>query len=276
VSKTDVFASHFLRKVGEAIEVLLERSARPLQLILVPELEEIEERRADVAFPDHACPRVGWQETSVFAMRSPGTDPDDDAPGATTRHLVARLRSGGDGEFRELYERIAPSLWAWTRVRVGSGRRSALEPEDLLQEVWLRAIEALPRFDPEGPSFRAWIFGIAKNVAFEIRRRRTANSMAFASESNSAVLQSWPDVVTSIRSRLSKDESVQLLLDHLATLEPVDRKLLIHCGFEDVPCNQAAVRLGLSPEAATKRWQRLRGRLREGPLAELLEVGRDG
>ena len=44
----------------------------------------------------------------------------------------------------------------------------------------------------------------------------------------------------------------------------------MHCGLEDMPCTLAAVRLGLGVEAVTKRWQRLRARLREGGAAGLL------
>jgi hypothetical protein len=47
--------------------------------------------------------------------------------------------------------------------------------------------------------------------------------------------------------------------------------LVIHCGLEGVPCTLAATRLGLGAEAATKRWQRLRSRLRTSAFAELIE-----
>jgi len=200
-------------------------------------------------------------------MQAEERDPEGIEPAGRTHLLVARLRSGENDTFRELYERIAPSLCAWARLRLSPERGTALEPEDLLQEVWLRAIESLASFEPERASFRAWIFGIAKHVAYEAGHRRPAATLlAFAS------LEMWPDVATSIRSRLARDESVRMLVEHVSTLDPIDRMLLIHCGLEDVPCAEAAVRLGVEADAATKRWQRLRARLREDRFSELLEA----
>lgn len=199
-------------------------------------------------------------------MRPDERDPGRTEPAGRTRDLAARLRAGQAESFRELYEHLAPSLWAWARIRLSPDKAVALEPEDVLQEVWLRAIEALPDFDPERASFRAWIFGIAKNVAYEAARRHPSSASA------SAALAEWPELVTSIRSRLARDESVQMLVDHVASLDPVDRMLLVHCGLEDLPCGQAAVRLGISADAATKRWQRLRARLRQDRFADLLSA----
>ena len=54
-------------------------------------------------------------------------------------------------------------------------------------------------------------------------------------------------------------------LAQAGALEEVDRMLLIHCGLEDETCAQAAVKLGLSEDAAVKRWQRLKAKLRELP-----------
>ena len=85
-----------------------------------------------------------------------------------------------------------------------------------------------------------------------------------------AALNAWPDVATSIRSRMARDESVSKLVEHVASIDEVDRKVLIHCGLEDMPCALAAVRLGMGVEAVTKRWQRLRARLRTSGVEALL------
>lgn len=169
-------------------------------------------------------------------------------------------------DFRSLYEDLAPSLYAWARLRMGS---ASLDPDDLLQEVWIRALQHGAEFDPAKGSFRGWIFGIAKHVFLEALRRRPVRRDA-TQASAAMALDAWPDVATSIRSRLARDESVQRLVDHVATIDDLDRKVLLHCGLEDMPCTLAAVRLGIGVEAVTKRWQRLRARLRTDGVEALL------
>jgi len=187
-----------------------------------------------------------------------------------TRSLALRARDGELHGFRDLYERIAPSLYAWAKIRSKPDQGLALEPEDLLQEVWLRAYEHLGDFDATQASFRSWIFGIAKNVAYETWRRR-ASAPAQASPSTEAALDEWPSVSTSVRTRMVRDESVVRFMEYLDAFDPVDRMLLVHCGMEDVSSHVAATRLGMGREAVIKRWKRLRERLRGSPFLELLQ-----
>ena len=190
-----------------------------------------------------------------------------------TRSLALRARDGELHGFRDLYERIAPSLYAWAKIRSKPDQGLALEPEDLLQEVWLRAYEHLGDFDATQASFRSWIFGIAKNVAYEAWRRGASAASAAGGSMGSGglALEAWPAVSTSIRSRMARDESVRRLMHELEGFDPVDRMLLVHCGMEDVSSHVAATRLGMGREAVIKRWKRLRERLRGSPFLELLQ-----
>ena len=58
----------------------------------------------------------------------------------------------------------------------------------------------------------------------------------------------------------------------MAGFDPVDRMLLVHCGMEGSECSFVATRIGITADAATKRWQRLRARLGQQPFAALLEL----
>lgn len=202
-------------------------------------------------------------------VESSEDDPTD------TRRLVARVRSGDVLGFRALYERLAPSLYAWARVRSKPSQGISIEPEDLLQEVWLRAFESLEEYDAARASFRSWIFGIAKNVAYEAWRRGASAASAAGGSMGSGglALEAWPAVSTSIRSRMARDESVNRLMHELEGFDPVDRMLLVHCGMEDVPSTVVATRLGMGKDAVAKRWLRLRERVRTSTFAELLDLG---
>jgi RNA polymerase sigma-70 factor (ECF subfamily) len=200
-------------------------------------------------------------------------------PAENTQDIARRARDGGDAHFRALYERIAPSLYAWTRLRANASGAVRADCDDVLQEVWLRALQELPQYDAARATFRAWIFGIAKNVLYEIWRQDNRSGVggrdtgaSACSQSAASALDAWPDMATSIRTRLVRDEAVERLLAHAVQLDAIDRKLLIACGFEDMTCTEAATRLGIRPDAAIKRWQRLRTRLAQRGFEELLEL----
>ena len=85
-------------------------------------------------------------------------------------------------------------------------------------------------------------------------------------------VQSCSDSVTSICSRLSKDDSVRRFLDYVSKLPSDDRLLVVYCALEEYTCAEAAERLGLTPEATNKRWQTLRARMRENGVLRALAL----
>jgi RNA polymerase sigma factor (sigma-70 family) len=74
--------------------------------------------------------------------------------------------------FERLYDHYFPKLYAYVCYRVGSVHES----EDLVADTFLRAVEALDRFEwRHEHSFSAWLFRIAHNVVTDhLRRDRRA------------------------------------------------------------------------------------------------------
>jgi RNA polymerase sigma-70 factor (ECF subfamily) len=189
-------------------------------------------------------------------------DPD---PESETQAIARAARAGQPGRLGELYGRVLPSLYAWARLRIRPEFRRVLSAEDLVQEVWLRASEAFRSFDPAACSFRAWVFGVAKNVLFEVQRRafrQIRERTPEGSTSQLMALQEIPADVTSLTQRVQKDEGIRSFLERVAELDEEDRRTLIHCGLEELPLREAAERMDLTRDAVAKRWQRLRDRMR--------------
>jgi RNA polymerase sigma factor (sigma-70 family) len=183
-----------------------------------------------------------------------------------------RPQPGDGAAFQELYDQFAPSLYAWTRLRLQGGPAARLDPQDVVQEVWLRALGSFDSYDPTR-SFRAWIIGIGKNVLLQSYRSASYDALHVHDRSPSEYqreVQNFPDSVTSISTRFAKDDAIQRFVAYVGELDPDDRMLVLFCGFEEYTCGEAATRLGLSLDATKKRWQRLRGQLREsGPCQAL-------
>ena len=80
--------------------------------------------------------------------------------------LAIRCRRGDDEAFAELVDRHQHGVCRFVARLIGTR-----DSEDLGQEVFLRAYQALPRFRGEA-TFRTWLYRIARNLCFtELRKR---------------------------------------------------------------------------------------------------------
>ena len=93
---------------------------------------------------------------------------NDTAVHPPDRQLAARVMESGDERaFRTLYRRHTPALYPFVLRLLGGDEGDA---EDVVQETWVRAVEALPGFRWEA-AFRTWLTGIALNRCRELLRR---------------------------------------------------------------------------------------------------------
>lgn len=91
--------------------------------------------------------------------------PDDDF------RLVARARNGDFRAYDELVTRHRARIFAMIRNMI----HQEAEAWDLSQEVFIKAWNALPRFEAKA-RFSTWIYRIAHNVVYDWTRRRRMES----------------------------------------------------------------------------------------------------
>ncbi|HEX4418297.1 MAG TPA: sigma factor, partial [Kofleriaceae bacterium] len=109
------------------------------------------------------------------------------SPGAaiSIEELAARARAGSRESFAEIVVRSRPQLVAFLARRLAS----PADAEDVAQETFLRAYDALDRYEPGRP-FQTWLFAIGKNLAANhavARTRRAAHEHAAATPASLAV-----------------------------------------------------------------------------------------
>lgn len=185
------------------------------------------------------------------------------------------LRELETRRFQACYQPLGPALQAWAHLRIPQALRARLDPEDLAQEVCCRAFARFDVFDPERGSFRAWLFGIANVVLKDFGRQlaRLPDSARPRGDGSDAGLDALPLEITSLSTRAARDEQLTRFLEHVDALPEDERRLLMYRGIEGLGWDDTAALLGVLPEAAKKRWQRLLARLRSGPLP--LELAAD-
>ncbi len=115
-------------------------------------------------------------ERDVDAVREPGLSArplahvNDAAHGSQAGEefapLVRAARAGDRGAYGRRYERYAPMVHAVLLARIGR-----VEARDLVQDVFLVALERLPTLKDEH-AFGAWLATIARYRAFDHRRSR--------------------------------------------------------------------------------------------------------
>jgi len=186
----------------------------------------------------------------------------DDRSESTTRRLASEAQKGAP-RFDELYQRVASALFLWGSLRIPQALRRFVEPEDLMQEVWCRALRRFDSWDPEKGKFRAWLMGIAHRVLLEMLRRVNRGSRMPTAGPEVRVFdpEEVPEEVTTACRRLARSEGVRALLDEVNYLPAEDRVLLLGRGLEDRPHADIAKDLGIDTLTVKKRWQRLRERL---------------
>ncbi|MGH2465704.1 MAG: RNA polymerase sigma factor, partial [Candidatus Limnocylindrales bacterium] len=83
---------------------------------------------------------------------------------ARIRRAVAQARSGDPEAIARLYDLYAARVYRFALVRV----ESRADAEDILQQTFVKMIEALPRYEDRGLPFAAWLFRIARNSMIDL------------------------------------------------------------------------------------------------------------
>ncbi|MEI7745210.1 MAG: sigma factor, partial [Chloroflexota bacterium] len=91
----------------------------------------------------------------------------DQRPDSKDVEALAGASAAGDAAaFAGLYDIFAPRLRRFLRHQLCDVNVA----EDLLQQTFMKMIEALPRYEARGLPFGAWVFRIARNLVIDSRR----------------------------------------------------------------------------------------------------------
>ncbi|NPV07811.1 MAG: sigma-70 family RNA polymerase sigma factor [Anaerolineae bacterium] len=87
----------------------------------------------------------------------------EDASQTAERELLRRAQAGHADAFGELYRRYMPGIYRFVFYRV----RAEPDAEDITALVFLRAWQALPRYQERQIGLSAWLYRIARNAVID-------------------------------------------------------------------------------------------------------------
>ena len=111
--------------------------------------------------------------------------------------LVLEAKGGDPRAFGRLFDEYHEPLYRFIANRVN--RPS--DAEDLTQLVFVKALEALPRYEQRGAPFGGWLFRLARNTIIDHARTRHDHAELDAA-ADRATDEAGPDEVTLLRQDL--------------------------------------------------------------------------
>jgi len=160
--------------------------------------------------------------------------------------------------FGAFYRRHVHALQSYFRRRVFDAETAF----DLTAETFAAALRAVPRYEPRPEPARAWLFGIARNMLAEARRRGHVEDRARRALAMEPIVLDEADVAT--LELLAETPAVEAM----ASLPDDQRAALLARHVDGEPYAQIAERLACSQSVVRQRVSRglrtLRTRLEGG------------
>jgi RNA polymerase sigma-70 factor (ECF subfamily) len=186
----------------------------------------------------------------------------EDAAEPSDPELVERARGGEREAFASLYHRHQAYVYRFARAMTGSSPVA----EDIVQEVFLALMRDLKRYDAARAGLRAYLFGIARNLArYKARSVRRLISLDQVEE-----VSAFEDP----GAALSANQETRRLRRCLAGLPARYREVIILCDLQELDYAATAVVLGVPIGTVRSRLHRGRQMLIERLRPRDLPVGK--
>jgi RNA polymerase sigma-70 factor (ECF subfamily) len=150
---------------------------------------------------------------------SPAEQPVNSAEREEDAALARRAGRGEAEAFGVLYDRYVDQVYRYTFYRV----RNEAEAEDVTSEVFMRALRAIPKYEPR-QAFLAWLYRIARNAIID-RSRRRANRQQVSFED--ALAHPNADQVVNPDEGLLAGSDAAAVRKAMQQLTPLQQEILV-------------------------------------------------
>jgi RNA polymerase sigma-70 factor (ECF subfamily) len=133
--------------------------------------------------------------------------------------LARRAGSGEAEAFGTLYDRYVDAVYRYVYYRV----RNEAEAEDVTSEVFMRALRAIPKYEPR-QAFLAWLYRIARNAVIDRSRRHAARQQVSFED---ALAHPNADQVVNPDAGLLAGSDATVVRKAMQQLTPLQQEILV-------------------------------------------------
>ena len=203
----------------------------------------------------------------------------DQSPGSSTEP-IERLHGGDRGALAALFGQHRDRLRRMVELRIDPRVRARLDASDVLQEAFLDVAADLDAYlaDPKLPPLLWLRVHVGRRLA-ALHRKHLGTRMRDAGMEISLYREALPEAstaalasmllgrLTSPTQAAQRAERLVRVQEALNGLDPIDREVLALRHFEQLGRSETALVLGISQEAAAKRYFRALKRLKDALAA---------
>jgi len=162
-------------------------------------------------------------------------------------------------DFESLYEKYAPEVRRFALFLCGDRALA----DDITAETFLRAWSTRGRI--RELTVKSYLFVVARNVHRDLERRGWRRT---------ELDETQTDPGASVHKRLEQRQELETVLAELEKLQETDRAALLMRTLDEMPYEEIAAALGMTPAAARVKVHRARARLMavRNPVREPLHV----
>ena len=170
--------------------------------------------------------------------------------------LVARMKSGDEDAFTQLYRRHRDAVFRLALLYSGGAAQAA----DVTQEAFMHFIAHPGQYDATRGTLAAWLCGIARNLARKAAGIREDATDPESLADDTAPLEGHIDRDTPLE-RVLRSEEAEQVRRAVASLAPHYRDVLILCELSGLSYAEAAQVCGIDIGTVRSRLSRARARL---------------
>lgn len=189
--------------------------------------------------------------------------------------LEQQLKTGDRSAFGELFAIHRQRLWQIIHFRINNQIRGRVDPDDVVQDVYIAAEKRLKHFiEGNFPTLFLWLRLVTGQVLSDLHRthlgtearsalRETSgNQSKLWSNTSVCLSQRFVAHLTSPSQAAVRSELIVEVREALESMNEIDCEVIALRHFEELTNLEVAIELGIAPKAASIRYMRALQRLK--------------